>query len=537
MLQLLSPSLFGAIALVFLVARHVVARTLLHPLRSVPGPWLNRLTELPAAWALIRGNQHTYYRSLHDCYGPVVRVSPNEVSFVSVEAREEIYGHRKAGLMEKSPIFLGAVGNVNGQVGVSLAVSTEHTRQRRALGHLFTNSALRQFEPLFKYQIRKWLDILATMAAEDRPIDFSSWYTYLAFDIMGDACFAEPFGCLDQGAATEWSTSVINVFVAATYTQAIRRITGVGNFFESLATRLLVPREAARWRQTHLQNSREKTISRLADPDREHRDFMYHILRSNADPEKSEKSQLSDTEVALNVALFISAGTDTTATALTGWTYFVCTHLDVYRRLVDEVRSLESDNGGDDLTWERVRHLHLLEATIYEALRLYPPSPASQQRVVPAGGATIDGYHLPAGTTVAVAPWVSTRSSLNFHLADEFHPERWLRATERGDVDGSNVAEKTAEEGHIDTEFTDDRLGASVPFGNGPRVCIGRNLAYMEMRLIAALLLHRFDMELVTEGDLKEKNQVWGLDGKLRTFRIFHSMTRPELWVRLRPRE
>lgn len=65
-----------------------------HPLRSVPGPWLNRLSELPAAWALVRGRQHIYYRSLHDKYGPVVRVSPNELSFISVEAREEIYGHR-----------------------------------------------------------------------------------------------------------------------------------------------------------------------------------------------------------------------------------------------------------------------------------------------------------------------------------------------------------------------------------------------------------------------------------------------------------
>ncbi len=65
-----------------------------HPLCAVPGPWVNSISELPAALALVLGDQHIYYRRLHEKYGPVVRVSPGEVSFVSVEAREEIYGLR-----------------------------------------------------------------------------------------------------------------------------------------------------------------------------------------------------------------------------------------------------------------------------------------------------------------------------------------------------------------------------------------------------------------------------------------------------------
>lgn len=71
-------------------------------MRSVPGPWLNSITEIPAFLALVSGNQHTYYKSLHETYGPVVRVSPNELSFVSLEAREEIYGLR----VRLSPRFI-----------------------------------------------------------------------------------------------------------------------------------------------------------------------------------------------------------------------------------------------------------------------------------------------------------------------------------------------------------------------------------------------------------------------------------------------
>ncbi|KAF2642486.1 cytochrome P450 [Massarina eburnea CBS 473.64] len=504
----LSATILALVA--FCLVYQVIYRTFFHVLRFAPGPWINSVSELPAALALVRGKQHIYYRQLHQKYGPVVRVSPGELSFVSLEAREAIYGLRKNGLnMEKSPIFLGAVGNVDGQTGVSLALNQEHARQRRALGYLFTNSALVQLESLLQVHVNSFITILQEIAKEKKSVNVSDWYTYLAFDVIGELCFAEPFGCLDQASATEWSTSVINVFVAATYTQAIRRISGVGTWLESLMIWLLVPKTAAAWRVLHLENSREKTMHRLADPDREHTDFIYHILRNES------KKSLSHTEIVLNIALFISAGTDTTATALTGWTYFICTHKAVYARLVHEVRSALKSR--ENIKWDKVKNLGYLDATINEALRLFPPSPASQQRVVPRGGATIEGHYLPAETTVAVPPWSSNRSSLNFKDPDEFRPERWLEDDDR------------------DSElYANDRLGASLPFGTGPRVCIGKNLALMEMRLIAAHMLWEFDVEL-DRGDHEKENDVWGFDGKMKPMKVFHSMTKPPLWTRLQP--
>lgn len=77
--------------------------------------------------------------------------------------------------MEKSPIFLGAVGNVNGETGVSLALNSDHSRQRRALGYLFTNSALLQFEELFQLQIRKFIAVLEEAASNNQAVDVSSW--------------------------------------------------------------------------------------------------------------------------------------------------------------------------------------------------------------------------------------------------------------------------------------------------------------------------------------------------------------------------
>ncbi|KAI1126960.1 cytochrome P450 [Nemania abortiva] len=501
-------SVLMAFVIIFVVGLFVQTfhRLFFGSLRAIPGPWPNRVSELPAALALLKGAQHTYYKSLHDKFGPVVRVSPNEISFISVGARQEIYGLRKGGMnMEKSPIFLGAVAALDGQTGVSLAINEHHTRQRKALGYLFTNSALIQLENLVATHIRKLVDALRAAAAEDRAVDVSDWYTYTGFDIMGDLCFAEPFGCLDQASATEWSTSVIQIFVGATWTQSIRRISGVGTWLESIMTHLLIPSKAAEWRKTHLNNTREKTLRRLADDDRDHNDFMHHILLNN-----ESKKSLTETEIFLNMAGFISGGTDTTATALTGWTYFVSTHPKVFSRVLREVR--DTFSAEDDIMWEKVRGLRYLEATLHEALRLFPPSPASQQRIVPPGGATIDGYYIPGGKTVAVAPWVATHSSLNFCEPDTFQPDRWLGEDEK---------------------FSKDHLNASLPFGTGPRVCLGKNLAYMEMLLITAHLLWNFDLELDRE-EYEGKNVVWGLDGKMKPMKVFHSMTKPELWVRFK---
>ena len=81
--------------------------------------------------------------------------------------------------MEKSAIFLGAVGKVDGQTGVSLALNGDHTRQRRALGPVFTNSALLQQERLLRHHVRKLVTVLKEMAAKNQPVDFSSWCKHL----------------------------------------------------------------------------------------------------------------------------------------------------------------------------------------------------------------------------------------------------------------------------------------------------------------------------------------------------------------------
>lgn len=405
--------------------------------------------------------------------------------------------------MERSPNFIGVASPMNGYVGVGLARGKEHTRQRKALAPALSKNALYGQEEIIQRHISALIEALHKTVAEGDAANMSDYYSFITFDVIGDLSYGEPFGCLAQGSATEWAKSIINVTIYATYDQAIRRVAGVDTWFRNLIIKAFVPTEVAKWIVLHVQKSKEKTLQRLADTT--NKDVIHHLLQN-----EDSKKALSSTEIILNMILFASAGSETTSITLTAWTYLICTHKNVYDRLCTEIRSAFKTR--DEIKVDSVMKLPYLGATINEALRLFPAGAVAMQRVVPTGGATIDGHYVPAGTTVAISPWVAGRSPSNFHDADAFRPERWLQE---------------------DPEFAEHRLNASRPFGYGPKKCIGEELSFLEMRLIGSHLLSTFDLELDMSGDRRKDNEAWCLTPRPETIKLYQVLLKPNLWVRL----
>jgi len=112
------------------------------------------------------------------------------------------------------------------------------------------------------------------------------------------------------------------------------------------------------------------------------------------------------------------------------------------------------------------------EAVIKEALRLYPPAWAIGREAVTA--CEIGGRPLAPGTTVFISPWVMHRDARYFDQPEEFRPERWL-----------------------DPAIQRVPRFAYLPFGGGPRLCIGNGFAMMEAVLLLATLARRFRVALV----------------------------------------
>lgn len=177
-----------------------------------------------------------------------------------------------------------------------------------------------------------------------------------------------------------------------------------------------------------------------------------------------------------------------------GLTYYLLRNPNIMTKLVDEVRTTFSTEA--DITIETLAKMTYLNACLEEGLRMYPPVPTGMPRRTPDGGAMICGQYVPEDITVSVSHWSSYRSEDNWHLPNQFIPERWTG----------------------DERFKDDNHTSFQPFSFGPRNCIGRNLAYHEARLLLAEVLWHFDLSLDKKSEnwadqmvyiLWEKNPLW----------------------------
>lgn len=253
-----------------------------------------------------------------------------------------------------------------------------------------------------------------------------------------------------------------------------------------------------------------------------------------------------------------AAGSDTTATMLAAWTNLMLRNRDKYKKLVDEVRG--TFKSASDISWATVKDLPYLNAVNQEVLRICAPVPTNLCRVVPPGGAVIDGHPVPGGvspsspsppflpqflphisprprtnnmspqkTTVSLSPWAATHLPLNFSRPLDFLPERWLSYSSSPSSASPNSVNAKSE-----SEFCTDKPHASQPFSHGPRGCIGKNLSNIEQRLIMAHLVWHFDLEVPDGETEQEENEKWDPSGDMKGLKAWLVWQKPSLWVKLR---
>lgn len=201
----------------------------------------------------------------------------------------------------------------------------------------------------------------------------------------------------------------------------------------------------------------------------------------------------------------VVAGVETTAAALTYMTYQLALHQDWYQRLQTELKHLIPDLDAflSDLAHnipeeKQVMKLPFFNALLKETYRCYPAGVRPFPRTVPPQGATLDGVFLPGGTEVTCSSWVQSRwdRALWGKDAEEFRPERWLEAQQE-DLLAKPISEHQAtlglEEKVQQAELPSGRyakMSSSITtFSNGPRGCIGRNLATLILHLTCVSVL------------------------------------------------
>ena len=342
--------------------------------------------------------------------------------------------------------------------GLLTAEGEQWRAQRRALAALFTPRMIAGFAPAMQAAadalVARW-----EHKRDGQPFDVAPEMGRVTLDVLERTIFSDGLG----GAPDEVMEAVTRYF------DTIGRIDPADIFgLPDWVPRL--SRLRARPALAFFQKSVDRIVAarraHLAEaPDSAPHDLLSMLLNAR-DPETGQG--LPEDEVRANIVTFIGAGHETTANTLV-WTLFLLANSPEWRaRLEAEADAVLT---GDALAEGGFDRLVETKAVIEEALRLYPPAATLTRAAI--GPDELSGRPVRAGDMIIISPWLLHRHRLLWDRPDIFDPTRFLP--------GKREAI--------------DRY-AYIPFGAGPRICIGMGFALQEAAIVLATILRRFRLEL-----------------------------------------
>ncbi|KAL1623007.1 hypothetical protein SLS56_008484 [Neofusicoccum ribis] len=374
---------------------------------------------------------------IHEQYGEAVRLGPSRLSFVSPQAWKDIYGHRTGGKKPNPKDTAFYTLEPNGEASIfAIRAEEDHSSVRRIFSAAFSDKALRQQEPLIRTHADKLISNMQGMAAKDpgAELDLVSLLNFVTFDMIGDLTFGEPLGLLENSEYSPWVAAIFNSLKAGDVIRNLNEY-AIGR----LVTRFIPVLEEQR--RAHFEHTAER-VNRRLEKGSVKPDFWNLVLGSN-------RGKISVPQMHAHGASFMLAGTETTATILSGLIYLLLKNPDTMQKIVEEVRQVQTE---EELTFENLARMKYLAACLQEAFRCYPPVSVGLPRVTPPGGNAICGKWVPENTRVSVSQWAASHSKFNFERPYEFIPERWLPGT----------------------GFDSDNKDIVQPFSIGPRNCFGK---------------------------------------------------------------
>lgn len=330
-------------------------------------------------------------------------------------------------------------------------------RSRKAMAPVFTPRHARGFARQMLLKSEEFAERFDTGEAEGTVRDIAADMTALTYLILSETLFSGEIATEGQDVAADVDALLhhmgridpLDMLAAPAWLPRLTRIGGrqVLAKFRALVRSTMEKRKAA--------------ISR--DPQSAPRDFLTLLL------EVEGPQGLSTEEIEDNILTFIGAGHETTARALAWTLYCVANSPTIRTAMETEVDSVLKD-GADPVDW--LERMPLVRAAFEEALRLYPPAPSinrqalKRDRFEAPDGTAID---IRKGATILIMPWTLHRHELYWENPRLFDPRRFLPENR-------------------------EKIGRFqyLPFGAGPRVCIGATFALQEAVIALAVLMRRF---------------------------------------------
>ncbi|KAM3449471.1 hypothetical protein NHJ6243_009967 [Beauveria neobassiana] len=370
-----------------------------------------------------------------------------------------------------------------------------HKKQRRNMNPAFSFRHIKDLYPLFW---SKSQEVVTAMTEECREnygsadymrMDISAWAVRSGLDIIGLAASGIDFGAIQNAQSPLANTyyklnpsseDILLIILWAVLPDAmmkrlplsrIRDVTTAADSLREVATELI------RAKKTKMANKEDLGI-----------DILSVALRAGL---------FSDQELVDQALTFLSAGHETTASALIWAVYMLCRFPAAQERLRNEIRAAlpSPQNANSGISSADIDSLPYLNAVCDEVLRLYGPVPATIR--VNNCNTTIQGQFIPRDTMVIIPIWaINTDPLLWGPDAQDFKPERWLKSHDDGT-------------GHTYTASAGlSNNYAFMTFLQGPHKCIGNTFARSEMACLLAAWVGRFSFELDDPALMDERNVI-----------------------------
>ncbi|KAF6832077.1 branched-chain-amino-acid aminotransferase [Colletotrichum musicola] len=478
------------VALVIASTVFILNRLFFHPLSHHPGPLIGRLTSLYNTYHALKKDQARNLHQLHEKYGPIVRYGPNHVSIRSSEGVKMLYTNsrytRKADnylAFPRNPEKASLFSSINKQV---------HARKRRILRQGFSDSALKTAGVTIKKHVAtlcQCLEFLDNDRQEgyvlsgkepshpgqwSKPKNFSEWINRFTFDVSSDLSFSKSFEMMKYAGnrhiikilhETLWADNVTGSSLTLLHTLRLKWLL-FSHHVRSTVTF-----------DSFIEKAADERVSKLSDSKK---DFMFWLTGA-VDPVTGDTFTME--ELVEEAILLITAGSDTSSTAISSTIYYLLHSPAKLARLQAEVRNIFSNVGQIEFGTE-LQACTYLRACINEGLRLSPPAGSVLHRQVEPGGVQVGDTFYPEGVNIGVPVFSIHHDKEYFPDPFSFQPERWI------------VGETLADGTLITADFLKHSSAAFMAFSAGTRGCIGKPLAYLQISILFATLMFKYDMRL-----------------------------------------
>ncbi|KAG7527828.1 hypothetical protein FFLO_06571 [Filobasidium floriforme] len=490
-LKLSFPLVFGSAAMILLLTFSLSPE---RKLDKYPGPLLAKFSRLWLARQAGRGNRFQVVHELHKKYGSFVRLAPDHISISSPLAIPIVYGHGTG--FTKADFYDAFVSIRRGLFNTR--DRKEHTRKRKIVSHVFSQKNVLEFEEHIQDVIDnlfgKWDAMSRDKKLQTQGFDILDWLNFFAFDVIGSLAFGRPFGMVSAGrdvapVSTPASTSGTASTGKVEHLPAIEILNRRGEYSATMGCIPPLLRPLAKklpWFSRGLESVRKLAGIAIAavgtrmeleesGGGADSRDLLSKLMKGkdeNGNPMGRE-------ELTAEALTQLIAGSDTTSNSSCAILYYLSNNPRVVTKLLSELAPVAEtkEPGFVSFSCEDVKDLPYLQACIDEALRLHSTSAIGLPRIVPEGGAVVCDEFFPEGMTLSVPAYTVHRDPVVWgEDADAYRPERWFEQ------------DKAA----MNASF--------IPFSFGPRSCVGRNLASMELLLIISSTVQRYSLTPVHPG-------------------------------------